>query len=621
MNKIKSWKYYQLLRNIFKFEIFYKLVVLFLLSPFIRKIMDFYLNKISYGILFNQNMFFDFLSWHGLLIILLIFGLGTLIAYYELYVIIQIIAMDYRNVQLPLRTIMLKSFRNMKHIHFLTLGLCGIYMILLLPLVHIGYLNSYIFRWDIPHFIFSELKLTMLGNVLICFIYVIYYSLYIVMIFTPIYITLKSQNICLASRSSISLLKKIHIKEKIVLVVMMLTWIICEYIIWKVVPYSLLHNRDFNFYFLKYVINSTSFRLSFLQYLAIIFISIIAMCFFIRYLVMLVYRYDDELVTIDQLDIPTDQLNKKIVSIQIYIKETIKSLKNDFLKSTFYHKHQKVIKIISIIVVFCLIFSYLQQSPAIHRPWVIGHRGSGYQVENTYEAIKDAADSEADYAEIDIHLSKDGVPIVFHDNTLSRLSDKNDNVSDLTFSELKEIELKQNGKSGHIISLEELIQNMKEDNLNIGLLVELKPTQGNGEEMATKVIEVIEDENFYHQSIFMSLDYPTVQIIKQSRPDWWVGYCIYGSVGDIDSSIWNMNIDFLAVEENRASNAFIQMAVNHMLPIYIWTVDNTKSMKQYLNMGVSGLITNYPDLGKAVTNEYESAKAHYYYYSGKGYPR
>ena len=129
MDKIKNWKYYQLLRNIFKFELFYKIMVLFFFGPFIRKIMDFYLNKISYGILFNQNMLFEFLSWHGILVVLLIFGLSSFIAYYEIYVIIQIIAIDYKQVQLPLRTIMLKSFRNMKHIHLLTFGLCGIYIL------------------------------------------------------------------------------------------------------------------------------------------------------------------------------------------------------------------------------------------------------------------------------------------------------------------------------------------------------------------------------------------------------------------------------------------------------------------------------------------------------------
>lgn len=58
-----------------------------------------------------------------------------------------------------------------------------------------------------------------------------------------------------------------------------------------------------------------------------------------------------------------------------------------------------------------------------------------------------------------------------------------------------------------------------------------------------------------------------------------------------------------------------------MLPIYIWTVDNSKKMKQYLDMGVSGLITNYPDLGRNVVDEYEKTDNHYYYYDGKNYPK
>ena len=40
-------------------------------------------------------------------------------------------------------------------------------MILLLPLVHVGFLNNYIPRWDIPTFIFSELQLTLNGQCLI----------------------------------------------------------------------------------------------------------------------------------------------------------------------------------------------------------------------------------------------------------------------------------------------------------------------------------------------------------------------------------------------------------------------------------------------------------------------
>ena len=45
-------------------------------------------------------------------------------------------------------------------------------------------------------------------------------------------------------------------------------------------------------------------------------------------------------------------------------------------------------------------------------------------------------------------------------------------------------------------------------------------------------------------------------------------------------------------DRNRASTSLIQKATSQMIPIYIWTVDNGKKMKQYLDMGVSGLITD-----------------------------
>ena len=84
-----------------------------------------------------------------------------LIIYYELYVVIQIIVIRKKDSAYPLKNIILKSFQNLRSIHKPTILLTGIYIVLLLPLVHIGYLNSYVPRWDIPPFIFGELKLTM----------------------------------------------------------------------------------------------------------------------------------------------------------------------------------------------------------------------------------------------------------------------------------------------------------------------------------------------------------------------------------------------------------------------------------------------------------------------------
>lgn len=617
---MKNLKCYQVCKDVLKFEFFYKILILFCFSPLLRKILKEYLKKKSDGIAFNQDIVFDFISISGVIIFLLLFITMILIIYYELYVVIQIIVIRKKDSAYPLKNIILKSFQNLRSIHKPTILLTGIYIVLLLPLVHIGYLNSYVPRWDIPPFIFGELKLTMIGYFLICLIYFLYYSLYLCMLFVPLYIILKQCHIIKAIQESVCLIKKIDIKTKIKLLSLIACWMIIEYLIMNILPYPILHNRDFNIYFLKYVINFESFRYSVIQYILLYLINVGGMIFFIQYLIKVMLEYEKDIITIDMLPINTDYMNELLLNFRQSLQQMTENIKKRLTHLGIYRNHKRISQLIIITLIIGLVSIYLQQDSLIHRPWVIGHRGSGYYVENSYEAVKDANDTGIDYAEIDIQLSQDGIPIVFHDNNLSRLSNRNESVEDLTAVQLENVRLTNHHHTSHIMTLENMIKKMKEEKMKIGLLIELKPTSSNRLEMVEKVIQVIERQHFSSQAIFMSLDYESVKDLTQKRPEWWVGYCIYGSVGDIDSSLLQRDIDFLAIEQNRASTSFIQKAVSHVIPIYIWTVDSSKKMKQYLDMGVSGIITNYPDLGKNVLDKYESTHQRYYYYDGKGYP-
>ncbi|MBM6800487.1 hypothetical protein H7U28_17055, partial [Coprobacillus cateniformis] len=55
MERIRNYKYYSLFQNILKFEIFYKMMTLFILSPILRRILQEYLDSVTYGIAFNQD--------------------------------------------------------------------------------------------------------------------------------------------------------------------------------------------------------------------------------------------------------------------------------------------------------------------------------------------------------------------------------------------------------------------------------------------------------------------------------------------------------------------------------------------------------------------------------------
>lgn len=101
--------------------------------------------------------------------------------------------------------------------------------------------------------------------------------------------------------------------------------------------------------------------------------------------------------------------------------------------------------------------------PLVHKPFVIGHRGTSTEVENTVESITAGAAQGNDFGELDVQLTKDEVPVVFHDETLRRLTGRDGRVSgDLTLAEIKELALYENGKdrentdaSGHLKRLKQ----------------------------------------------------------------------------------------------------------------------------------------------------------------------
>ena len=73
---------------------------------------------------------------------------------------------------------------------------------------------------------------------------------------------------------------------------------------------------------------------------------------------------------------------------------------------------------------------------------VWAHRGaSAYAPENTLEAFLLAAEQGADGVELDVQLTKDGVPVVFHDWDLKRAAGVDRKIRDCTFEELQSYRL------------------------------------------------------------------------------------------------------------------------------------------------------------------------------------
>src|SRR5579872_891338 len=78
---------------------------------------------------------------------------------------------------------------------------------------------------------------------------------------------------------------------------------------------------------------------------------------------------------------------------------------------------------------------------------VISHRGEHLNhTENTLPAFESAADLGADYFELDVRTTKDGKIVLMHDSTVDRTTNGKGAVADLTFDEIRGLEVKGGGK-------------------------------------------------------------------------------------------------------------------------------------------------------------------------------
>lgn len=262
------------------------------------------------------------------------------------------------------------------------------------------------------------------------------------------------------------------------------------------------------------------------------------------------------------------------------------------VQKPFIRKHKKLIIFVLVVLVGWTIFVALQTSTGIHDPVVIGHRGSAFGVENTLGANEAAIGAGADYTEVDILLSADGVPMVIHDTSLKRLSGQRLNVYDLTAAELQEITLQQNGYSGAIPTLAEVVEYCEG---KILLAVEYKLHGRETEDIVQQVMQVMETSRWQKDCLFLSMDYYLVEQMREEYPQYRTGYCVYGNVGQLTaSSLRALNIDFLLVEEWMVSPRLLSACRKAWVPVYVWTVNDPEKMDDYLRRGVSGLVTDYP---------------------------
>lgn len=238
---------------------------------------------------------------------------------------------------------------------------------------------------------------------------------------------------------------------------------------------------------------------------------------------------------------------------------------------------------------FVINYDRLSYNPYNKAVQTIAHRGDiNKGVENSLEALVGAAEAKADYVEMDIILSKDKQFIVSHDNNLRRLTGEDINISESSAEEVIGLPISQDDFKSQLVDFDTYVAKAKE--LNVKLMVELKPHGDEPEDYAKLVVETFRRLGVTSDYKLMSLDYELMKAIEKLAPGIETGYVIPLQFGHLAGE----DVDFLLVEDFSYRERLVWEAKWRNQQLYVWTINREPQMRRYLQTPIAGIITDHP---------------------------
>ena len=250
--------------------------------------------------------------------------------------------------------------------------------------------------------------------------------------------------------------------------------------------------------------------------------------------------------------------------------------------------------------------------PESRRPLVIAHRGgAGLWPENTVHAFTRARDLGVDVLEMDAQLTADGVPVIMHDATLDRTTNGTGPVNRLTLAELKKLDaafrwspdgrqsFPLRGRGLSVPTLQEVFKAFPEMRFNI------EPKQAQPS-MVKPLCRLIRESGMTKKVMVGSFSEQVLAEFRAECPEVAtsaspaeVSQLLSISTGKTESAA-GLAAQAMQVPEHIGgrrviTREFIAAAHARNLQVHAWTINDEESMRRLIELGVDGIMTDYPD--------------------------
>src|SRR3989344_8923354 len=214
--------------------------------------------------------------------------------------------------------------------------------------------------------------------------------------------------------------------------------------------------------------------------------------------------------------------------------------------------------------------------PCLH----MSHRGAHKKhVENTLEAFQTAYKLGVHIFETDVRLTKDKVPVIFHDPTLKRLCKNSHVLAHITFEDFQAC-----SKPGvTFLSLEQLLAHFKGKKVYFNF--ELKV------DCVEEITHILKKQDFLPEIIFSSYNIHIIQKIKEAFPSIPVGLIANFGRFLVKKAV-QLKVDILIIYYWGLRKYHIDQAHQHNIAVWTWPVNTKKNLQLLEEWGIDGVMTD-----------------------------
>ncbi len=235
------------------------------------------------------------------------------------------------------------------------------------------------------------------------------------------------------------------------------------------------------------------------------------------------------------------------------------------------------------------------------RPGIVAHRGDSTRApENTLPAFELALPEHADWVELDVHETRDGVIVVSHDDDLSRVTGKRVFIHDLSYQELMTYDVgswfDEEFSGLRISTLNEILQLFKDE---IPVQIELKPS-GYDDGLEERTLQVVRDNGMEEQVVFTCLQPGPLRRIKELSSTARTAYSMFVAWGHIEEMDFS---DDFTIEEGNVTKSLVDQVHRSGGRVFAWTVNSEDRVQYLVDCGVDGILTDDPIMLDAALNQ------------------